>query len=166
MSKDGGEDEIDAIVGAALKAMVESGAGRARLGAFAASFRDEVAGILGRTPEKPAEPDLLQLVTLAVRQALTDPALSATGGAAKPAARSEPAKRIYVSVAGKPTSVTLSADAYRQLEGAAGSRKQAKAIIQQLAGTAPQDAPNRSGWVQERMLAFAGATAADASPRH
>lgn len=166
MSQDGGEDEIDAIVGAALKAMVESGAGRARLGAFAVSFRDEVAGILGRKPEKPVEPDLLQLVTQAVKQAMADPAIAASRGVAKASARSEPAKRIYVSVAGKPTSVTLSAESYRQLEGAAGGHKQAKAIVQQLAGTAPQDVSNRSGWVQERMLAFAAAEAPGASPRH
>jgi hypothetical protein len=41
-----GEDQIDAIVGATLKAMVESGVGNARVGAFASSFRGEVAGIL------------------------------------------------------------------------------------------------------------------------
>ena len=99
MSVDEAEDPLDAIVGAALKAMADSGAPRARLGAFAASFREEVAEILGRKPPPAPAPDLLQLVTHAVRQALAEP------------------------------------------------------------GFAPA---NRSGWIQERMLAVAAATGSDA----
>ena len=163
MSSESGEDEIDAIVGAALKAFVESGVARARLGAFALSFREEVAGILGRKPAKPAEPDLLQLVTQAVRTAMADPTIVPRQAAAE---KAEPAKRIYVTVGGKPTSVTLSAESLRKLDDAAGGRKQAKAVIQELAESAPANAGNRSGWVQDRMLAFAGSMADGASARH
>lgn len=155
MSVDETEDPLDAIVGAALKAMADSGAPRARLGAFAASFRGEVAEILGRKPEPAPAPDLLQLVTQAVRQALAEPGIAA-------AARPQPAKRIYVTVDGRATSVTLPVDALRQLDDVAGGRKQARAIIQQLADSAPDDVPNRSGWIQERMLAVAAATGTDA----
>lgn len=156
MSVDEAEDPLDAIVGAALKAMADSGAPRARLGAFAASFREEVAEILGRKPPPAPAPDLLQLVTHAVRQALAEP------GFAPAATRAQPAKRIYVTVAGRATSVTLPMEALRQLDDVAGGRKQARAIIQQLADSAPGDVPNRSGWIQERMLAVAAATGSDA----
>jgi hypothetical protein len=158
-----GEDQIDAIVGAALKAMVESGVGNARVGAFSSSFRDEVASILGVKQAKPAEPDILQLVTQAVRQAMTDPSISPRAVAPK---KVEAAKRVYVSVGGKPTSVTLSAESLRKLYEATGGRKEAKAIIQELAASAPADAGNRSGWIQERMLAFAGVKADGESARH
>lgn len=158
MSVDEAEDPLDAIVGAALKAMSDSGAPRARLGAFAASFREEVAEILGRKPPPAPAPDLLQLVTHAVRQVLAEPGLAT----ATAAARAQPAKRIYVTVAGRATSVTLPMEALRQLDDVAGGRKQARAIIQQLADSAPGDVPNRSGWIQERMLAVAAATGSDA----
>ena len=160
MSVDEAEDPLDAIVGAALKAMADSGAPRARLGAFAASFREEVAEILGRKPPPAPAPDLLQLVTHAVRQVLAEPGLATATATA--AARAQPAKRIYVTVAGRATSVTLPVDALRQLDEVAGGRKQARAIIQQLADSAPDDVPNRSGWIQERMLAVAAATGSDA----
>ena len=158
MSVDEAEDPLDAIVGAALKAMSDSGAPRARLGAFAASFREEVAEILGRKPPPAPATDLLQLVTHAVRQVLAEPGLAT----ATAAARAQPAKRIYVTVAGRATSVTLPVDALRQLDEVAGGRKQARAIIQQLADSAPDDVPNRSGWIQERMLAVAAAAGSDA----
>jgi hypothetical protein len=156
------EDQIDAIVGAALKAMVESGVGHARVGAFASSFRDEVAGILRVKQAKPAEPDLLQMVTQAVRLAMADSS-TAPGASAR---KSETAERIHVYVGGKRTSVTLLAEGLRKLDEATGSRKEAKAIIQELAASAPADAGNRSAWIQERMLAFAGAKGDGASPRH
>lgn len=164
MSTDGAEDQLDAIVGTALKAMVASGADSVTLGAFAASFRDEVAGILGLKPAKPPEPDLLQLVTHAVRQALVDQGIASASVQTQIAPRAEPAKRVYVTVAGKPTSVTLSAESLRKLEAFAGGRKQAKAIVQQLAGSAPVDAGNRSAWIQERMLSVA--TAGSEAARH
>jgi hypothetical protein len=154
------EDQIDAIVGAALKAMVESGVGHARVGAFASSFRDEVAGILGAKQAKPAEPDLLQMVTQAVRLAMAD---SAPGASAR---KSQTAERIHVYVGGKRTSVTLLAEGLRKLDEAAGGRKAAKAIIQELAASAPADADNRSAWIQERMLAFAGTKTDGRSARH
>lgn len=152
MENDPKEDELDAIVGAALKAMVESGAGRARLGAFAASFRDEVAQILGRKEAKPEEPDLLALVTQAVRQAIADPSMAA-GARPKPLG----AKRIYVLVNGRPTSVTIDRETLDGLERSVGGRKKSKAIIQELVETAPPDVSNRSGWVRDRLISFMSA---------
>lgn len=102
-------------------------------------------------------------MTQAVRQAMADPSISPRAVAPK---KAEAAKRVYISVGGKPTSVTLSAESLRKLYEATGGRKEAKAIIQQLAASAPADAGNRSGWIQERMLAFAGVKADGASARH
>lgn len=160
METESSEDELDAIVGAALKAMVQSGAARAPLGAFAASFREEVAQILGRKPAKPEAPDLLALVTQAVRQAISDPAL--VGGISP---KPQGARRVYVSVNGRPTSVTLARATLEALERSVGDRKKTKAIIQQLAQNAPADVPNRSAWVHERVLALVGPESGSAA-RH
>lgn len=154
MGPESSEDELDAIVGAALKAMVQSGAARAHLGAFAASFREEVAEILGRKPAKPEAPDLLELVTQAVRQAIADPGLLAGASRKAPGAR-----RVYVSVNGRPTSVTIAREALETLERSVGDRRKTKAIIQQLAQNAPADVPNRSAWVQDRVRALVAAEA-------
>ncbi len=157
------EDKVDAIVGAALKAMADSGVSRARLGAFALNFREEVAEILGLKATKPEEPDLLSLVTQAVKQAMADPALVA----ALPRRRPAPAKkRVWVLVNGKATSVTLSAESLSRLEETAGGRKKAKSIIQQLAESAPPDVINRSGWIQERLTAFSAAPTEGRQARH
>lgn len=159
-----GEDQIDAIVGAALKAMVESGVNRARLGAFAANFRVEVAEILGRSPAKPAEPDLLTIVKQAVREVVADPA----NAVAPRRARAKTAQRVYVTVNGKATSMTLSVESLASLDEISGARKKSKAIIQQLAESAPANVSNRSRWVQERLVAWAAANAnpKDEQARH
>lgn len=141
------EDVLDAIVGAALKGMVESGAGRANIGAFAASFRKEVTGILGQHPKEEA-PDLLQLVTQAVKEALADPT-----NAPKRAKAKEPSKRVYVMVNGQRTSLTISGELMDRLDATSGGRRQTKQLLQQLAQAAPQDTLNRSGWVQSRAMA-------------
>lgn len=151
MEKVSGEDEIDAIVGAALKAMVESGAARARIGAFAVSFRDEVSDILGRKPKEPEAPDLLALVTSAVKSALQDPAINpAVRSARKPSAI-----KLYVTVQGRRTSVSMPANLVTGLDAVTGGRKKTSALVEQLAQAAPQDVPNRSRWIHERARVYA-----------
>ena len=166
MDNQDSEEQIDAIVGAALKAMAESGAGRARLGSFAASFRGEVIEILGRKAAKPAEPDLLELVTQAVKSAIADPAINKTLATSK---EGKPAKvkasRFYVVVAGKATSVTLTAESVAKLSELARDAKTTKAFIQQLAESAPANA-NRSRWVQENLLSFSAPSQDNAAVRH
>lgn len=152
------ESKLNAIVGAALKGIVEAGADDEFVGAFAARHREKVAQQLGMsaTPRSEA-PDLLAIVGDAVRAALAD------AGLVKRTAQS---RRVYVTVAGRRTSLTLGRDLLARLEQAKGS-EEARLLVQQLANGAPST-PNRSGWVEERLVAAMRAEAAPApgAPRH
>lgn len=135
--------KLNALVGAAIKALVESGAGDEFVGAFAASHRTKVASILGASEQAHDSQDLLTIVTQAVGVALEQ------AGVGK---RKEPAtKRVNVEIAGRRTSLTLSHAVLEKLAQAKGSRQKVKAVIQDLANTAPVDVENRSGWVEERL---------------
>lgn len=156
-SMDEGVDELDAIVGAALKGMVSSGASSAKVGAFAASFRDEVATILGRK-EAPAQTDLLELVTQAVQNAL-----GASGF--QPRKRQAPAKRIYVECNGRATSVSIPAEMLLKIDTVTGGRKQTVQALRDIARSVPGRVENRSEWVRQRALLLSEQSA-EASSRH
>lgn len=136
--------KINAIVGAALKSLVESGAGDEFVGAFAMAHRDKVAKILGAAEPEADSPDLLSVVTQAVGLALEQAGVTRR--------KESNTKRINVEVAGRRTSVTLSKTVLDQLVKSKGSTQQAKLVIQDLANTAPVNVENRSGWVEERLL--------------
>ena len=136
--------KLNAIVGAAIKALAESGAADEFVGAFAASHRAKVASVLGASEPAPDSQDLLAIVTQAVGLAMEQ------AGIGK---RKEPTtKRVNVEIAGRRTSLTLSRAVLDKLSQAKGTKQQAKAVIQDLANTAPMDVENRSGWVEERLL--------------
>ena len=66
--KDALNRKLDAIVGAFVRALIESGMDDAIIGALAASHRAKVADILGVEELPPAgPPDLLALVRTAIR---------------------------------------------------------------------------------------------------
>jgi 3-oxoacyl-(acyl-carrier-protein) synthase len=139
--------KINAIVGAAIKAVVESGADDEFVGAFAATHRAKVARILEHPEEALQGPtDLLALVTQAVAQALGEAGIGSN--------RRAPAKRINVVIAGRRTSVTLSREILDRLIEAKGSQSQANNFVQELASNLPADVPNRSRWIEERVRAF------------
>jgi len=155
---DKSEEELNAIVGAALKGLVGSGASSAAIGAFAAEFREEVAAILGHQAQKPQAPDLLALVTQAVQLALE-------GSGAAPRRSRAHAKRIYVECNGHATSVSLPQDLLDKLDGVTGSRKQTVQTIKDIARAAPEDVANRSRWVRERALSLSE-QAVNPMPQH
>lgn len=137
--------KLDAIVGSAIRALVENGADDAAVGRFAASHRAHVAQILGQPAELPGPPDLLALVTQAVQQAM-----SMTAAAPR---RAPARKRLTVELTnGRRTSVTVDASLLQALQASkGGSRPQATAFIQELARNAPDEAANRSGWVHDKL---------------
>lgn len=142
------EAKLDALVGAALRGLVEAGASASAIGAFAASYRKEAAQVLGLTPQPAEAPDLLQLVTAAVSMALQEtPARRRRTGPAKPRAT-----KFHVLIAGLRTTITLRADLTEKLLAAKG-KTQAQQFVAQLAENIPPDAPNRSAWVTERVAA-------------
>lgn len=137
--------KLNAIVGAAIRSLVESGAEDAFIGQFASSHRIKVAGILGLRESPVVAPDLLAVVTQAVANALEQAGVGRK--------RESQAQRINVEVGGKRTSVTISKTLIDQLTKARGSKQEAKAVIQELASSAPASTPNRSGFVEERIQA-------------
>ncbi len=141
--------KLNAIVGAALKALAENGADDETLGAFAANHRSKVAEILGCSSAQPQAPDLLSLVTQAVTQAMAN--IPELKGVSKKEKR---AKRISVLIANQRTSVTISPTTVARLIEAKGNKKQAREFIEELANKAPQDSDNRSKWVEARLLSF------------
>jgi hypothetical protein len=141
--------KLNAIVGAALKAMADSGAPDEVLGAFAADHRDKVAGILGLAPQRVEAPDLVAVVEQAVQRVL-DRHESTTKTATGPKK-----VRKYVLVDGKRTSVTIYGDTFNGLlarEG--GEQRSAMKIVNQLANTMPVGGANRSNWVEQRLQAL------------
>ena len=62
--------QINALVGGAVRGLVESGADDEAVGAFAASYRQKAAKILGRPQEALDPPDLTEVIKVAVAQAL------------------------------------------------------------------------------------------------
>lgn len=144
VSDDSDTRKINAIVGAAIKALAESGAGDEFVGAFAASHRAKVASLLGASEPAADSQDLLTIVTQAVGIALE------RAGAGK--RKEHTTKRVNVEIAGRRTSLTINRSILDQLVKAKGSPQKAKSVIQDLANTAPANVDNRSGWVEERLL--------------
>lgn len=136
--------KLNAIVGAAIKSLVESGAEDEFVGEFAMSHRAKVAKILGAAGPKEDSLDLLTVVTQAVGLALEQAGITRR--------KESSTKRINVEVAGRRTSVTLSRAVLDQLVKSRGSTHKAKLVIQDLANTAPVNVENRSGWLEERLL--------------
>lgn len=153
----GEQHKLNAIVGCAIRAMVESGADDATVGAFAASHREQISRILGIS-EQPAEPpDLLSMVTQAVEQAL------ANGGGVNKTDLKRSKQKVYVKVNGRRTSLTLRTDSLSKLIDSVGSAKKANLTIQSLVTSSPPDVDNRSEWVDERLAAMLTASMAEPS---
>ncbi len=182
------EDPLDEIVGQALVAMVENGVAAARVASFAESFRRKVAQALGRSPAKPAAPDLAQVVTVALQNAIASGHLQAGTAAQFVAGRSPPSagspasvgssaetlttsrprfETVYVSVRGRRTSITLPPDLLEQARDLCPSRKQLRNTLQQLAEAAPSDGASRrrSQWVAARLLESLRSGSAHSTPQ-
>lgn len=138
--------KLNAIVGASIKALSDSGADDEFIGAFALSHRQKVSKLLGHPEEALQPPDLQAMITQAVEQALE------AAGLRKRSSRRK-TERVHVLIGGRRTSVTLGQTTIASLVQIKGD-KQAKALIQELASSAPADTDNRSRWVDERVRAF------------
>jgi hypothetical protein len=151
--------KLNAIVGAALKALVESGAGDEFVGAFAATHRTKVASILGAAEPPADSPDLVAVIAQAVGVAFEQAGIGKRKGGSS--------RRINVLVGGRRTSLTVNPALMDRLIQIEGPRK-AKLVIQDLANTAPTDVKNRSGWVEERLTSVLSLTSQPepSSPRH
>ena len=141
MNDDLKHQKLNTIVGAAIRALVESGADDAFIGAFAASHRKQVAEVMGATEALSQPPDLLSLVKHAVTEAL---------GKSKPQ-RERRKRRLNVQIEGRRTSITINLATEKQLIETHGAK--ATAVIQDIASKVPSNVANKSKWVEERLQA-------------
>jgi hypothetical protein len=141
--------KLNAIVGSALRGLVESGASDEAIGAFAHDHRVKVSQLLGVGDAPAQQVDLESLVTSVVGKVLDEMGLAPGKSARKPAAR------IIVDVRGAKTSISINQALMNRLVAAKGGEKgAAKATLEELANAAPADARNRSKWVAERVEAI------------
>lgn len=153
------DEQLDAIVGEAIKALVEAGASAQFIGSFSIVARQRFGQHLGAPAEQP--PDLKAVISEAVTQAVQK-AL----GASQPDPGEE-RLRMQVVCAGKRTSVTLRKNKVEQLIGAVGSRESSMRVIRELAGAASDPVENRSLWLEGQIDAWLQLQAQPQSgPRH
>lgn len=148
--------QLNAIVGAAIKAMAEAGVSPERLGSFAADFRVHVASVMGGEPRSD-EPDLLGLVKTAVREVIGETSSPTPQAQASLATESPPGvRRVYVSISGKRTSVSIPESVYETLAKTVGaSPRVIKRRIEEVAREVPSEVDNRSAWITERLRTMA-----------
>lgn len=147
--------KLNAIVGAAIKALAVSGADAEFVAEFAVSHRAEVAAILGPVESTPPKvlsvesPDLLAIVKQAVSEVVGGLDLR---GKVRPARVT--ACRVNVTINGKRTCITISRSIESQLVQATGGWEQAKPVIQEIADTVPSSVNNKSAWIADRLKAY------------
>lgn len=145
------DSTLDALVGAALRGLVESGASANAIGAFAVSYRAEVAGILGLSDRKPEPPNIDDVVVSAMQRVLDENGviLKQKRRRKAPEARSV---RFTVMVSGRKTSIAIPAQVAQRLIQQKGGRQEATKYVESFASLAPPNVKSRSRWVVERIL--------------
>lgn len=137
--------QLNAVMGVALRALVDAGAEPGFLATFVDRYRNEFAQQLQLPVAAPA-PDLRAVIVAAVAEAL-----GATGPRPRRGKQTQP---VNVLVNGQRTTVTVRKDRFQTIEQLVGGGRQARQVIQQLAATAPADADRRSTWLDTQLDAF------------
>jgi len=141
-------DQVNRLIGETLKAMIQSGADMGAVGAFARSYPEVVARVLG-APEPTPDLDLQGLVQATVLQTM-----ESTGKAAKkrgPKSSWVDAVKVNVVIGGKKTSATIPRSILAAVEKLAGSPKAAMVLIKETTAHIPAEVKNRSAWLTERL---------------
>jgi hypothetical protein len=157
-SKD--DPRLALLTGAAIKLMAEAGADAAVLGHFAVHYPSIAAAQLEPPPPPlpPQEIDLEALVRTTVQAVLGSTISGRAGPQGDDHGRSTKTKRgrgvelvkRNVLVGGKRTSISLSADLYRQVVEADGA-DQAEKLVQGFVDQKPSSEQNRSAWVEAQI---------------
>ena len=140
------EGKLNAIVGSAIRANVESGASDEAVAAFAYKHRSKVAQLLGIEKAPPVEVDLQAVISAAVTTALQQTGLIGRGAITT-------SDRVNVLVSGRRTSLTIDSHLLKRLTESTG-KQEAGNVIQNFANQAPEGTKNRSKWVQDQLLAY------------
>lgn len=151
--------KLHAIIGEAIKGLVDSGAAAESIGSFAMSYPQKVAELLGVTlPALNREPDLVEVVAQAVELVL-DRREAAAQSKTKASQKPGRARVVNVIAQGRRTTVTIKADLLRDLQTVKGSEEKALAAIKEMAAGAPDNVDKLTVWLDTRlrsMLAFDG----------
>ena len=137
--------QLNALVGGALRGLVESGADDEAVGAFAMSYRQKAAKLLGTPQEALDPPDLTEIIKLAVAQALE------TSSQHQPKKSRKQNDRFTVSINGLKTSITVHKDIIAQLNEAKGSKEAVSRFVRDVAKDVPESVENKSAWIEDRI---------------
>ena len=144
------EEKLNAIVGSALKAMVESGVDEKVLGAFAFAHRNKVANILGiQTAAQQEQALRAQIAEELVQQVAKDLGQTLSATLAKISAHPKKIRKNIV-INGSRTAVTVDEANYQSLVQSKGEDG-ALAALNDLASKTPKDVANRSGWINTQI---------------
>ena len=151
------------IVGAALRALVNSGANDAAIGQFAAEHSALVASELQESqPTEVVATRSLDEVVAAVVQVLENRPSSV-----RTTSRAAQKMRVTLTFAGQRTSVTLSKEVMdRYIASTATGRKGAMRNLSNMAKTMPESASNRSQYMENAMIAHLESLQNSAAARH
>lgn len=157
------QEQLEALVGAALKILVEGDASSSLVGAFALRYPKEVAQALGLASSTPEVVDLYQVVKEAVQEALQSHGNSTTSDRSAPDPGPRGARRVVVRLRGKRTTLSISSKAFAAATQLAGGTRVVFAAIKTLAHAAPAT-ENRSRWVSQRLLSTLQANLGEQAP--
>jgi Flp pilus assembly CpaF family ATPase len=138
-------EQLNAIIGVALRALVDAGAEPAFLGSFVDRYRSEFAKQLDIPAQSP--PDLNALIVSAVAEAV------GVAGVAKNR-RGRKTQQVNVLVNGQRTSVTVRKDRLHAVEQLVGGHKEARRVVQQFASQVPAEVETRSTWIDAQLQNF------------
>jgi len=146
--KSDAERKLDAIVGAALRGIIESGADDEFVGEFAERHRARVAQVLGAPATQLSPPDIASVVAQAVTEAF-----SKFGGATK--ATKVTTKRVNIYVNGRRTSAVISVDSFGKLIERQGGKQQAVKFIEGLANSeSTPENRGRSASLEQKIQSY------------
>lgn len=141
--------QINALVGEAIKALVDAGVSADVVGAFAISYPSKVASIMGQPSPSSELVDLERVIHDTVLTALTSAGV--VNGRIN---KDSHVKRINVLVKGQRTSVGVTDAMFSALVELKGSPSRARTVVNELANQAPSEVQNRSAWVGDQLMGF------------
>lgn len=127
-----------------MRGLVESGADDEAIGAFASTYRQKAAKLLGRPQEALYPPDLTDIIKDAVTQALA-------AAQVKPKKSRKQNEHFTVSIGGQKTSVTIHKNVIAQLAEVKGSKAEVSRFVREVAKDVPDSVENKSEWIEHRI---------------
>lgn len=157
----------NALIGEAVRLLSEIGAPVDVLGAFAARYPAMVQKTLGGRVHAVSQKapvvdrDAAAVDLEAVVHSMMTKVIKESGLIDKTASQKPGRVTINVLCGGRRTSVKVRASLIDQMNAVTGSLEDSQKIIKEIAGSAPEDAENRSAYVNEQIKHYLLLSAAD-----